>query len=92
VLQAYHDVDNAMTAYAKEQQRMASLQLQADYARRTLELTTRQYDAGLAAFLNVLDAQRQLHQAQLQLAQSAVLTTTDLVALFKALGGDWSTG
>ena len=92
VLEAYHDADDAMIAYAKEQQRMAALTRKADYARRSLELTTAQYRQGIAAFLNVLDAERNLHQTQLQLTQSAVDTTTDLVALFKALGGDWSSG
>jgi len=90
VLSAYHDVDDAMIAYAKEQQRAASLRQQVDYARTALHLRQAQYAQGLAAFLDVLQAQQDLQQAQLQLAQSTVTTTTDLVALFKALGGDWS--
>jgi len=92
VLAAYHDVDNAIIAYMREQQRMAALQQQVDYARRALALAQSQYREGLIAYLDVLEAERNLHQAQLQLAQSAVVTRTDLVALFKALGGGWSAG
>lgn len=92
VLEAYHDADNAMTAYASAQRRMAALSREADAARRGLDLATSRYQSGLAAFLEVLDAQRSLHQAQLQLAQSSVQATTNLVALYKALGGGWEGG
>jgi outer membrane protein TolC len=37
----------------------------------------------------VLDAQRNVHQAEQQALQSNVTASTDLVALYKALGGDW---
>ena len=45
--------------------------------------------AGLATFLDVLDAQRNLLTSQDALAQSDAAVATNLVALYKALGGGW---
>lgn len=44
---------------------------------------------GIVSFINVLDAERQLAQARLQYVQGTMQVTTDLVALYKALGGGW---
>ena len=48
------------------------------------------YAAGLKDFLTVLDAQRSLLTLQNQLAQSDAAITSDLIRLYKALGGGWS--
>jgi outer membrane protein, multidrug efflux system len=37
----------------------------------------------------VLDAERQLAQTREQLAQSTVNVTTNLIAVYKSLGGGW---
>lgn len=89
VLSAFHDVDNALVAYAAEQRRLVSLQQQLDQARRSTALADARYRSGLAAFIDVLDATRKEHDAELSLSQSAVTASTNLVALFKALGGGW---
>jgi len=47
------------------------------------------YQAGLVDFNNVLDAQRALLIIQDQLAQSEGAVTSNLVRLYKALGGGW---
>ena len=46
--------------------------------------------SGFVSMIEVLDAQRSVHQAEQQALQSNVAASTDLVALYKALGGDWS--
>lgn len=43
----------------------------------------------MTSFIEVLDAQRTLSQAELQLAQSTTTVSTNLVQLYKALGGGW---
>jgi outer membrane protein TolC len=43
----------------------------------------------VADFLDVLDAQRALLAAQLQLAESTTTVSQNLVQLYKALGGGW---
>jgi NodT family efflux transporter outer membrane factor (OMF) lipoprotein len=89
VLGAFHEVEDALVAYAEEQRRSAALQRQFDDAARTRELALSRWQSGLAAFTEVLDAERSAHQSEEQLAQSSVTASTDLVALFKALGGGW---
>jgi multidrug efflux system outer membrane protein len=91
VLTALEDVENALTAYAKEQTRRALLQESVDKSRRALELATTLYQGGARDFLNVVDAERALATAEDQLVQSDRLIGTDLVALYKALGGGWTT-
>ena len=49
------------------------------------------YEAGMVDFLEVLDAQRTLLEAQDVLAQSDSTISLDLVSLYKALGGGWET-
>ena len=89
VLQAFHDVDNALTAYAKEQVRRDALGKAADQANRALGLARSQYTQGLVTFLDVLTAQRTLFAAQQQYADSTTTVSTNLVQLYKALGGGW---
>jgi NodT family efflux transporter outer membrane factor (OMF) lipoprotein len=91
VLQAWHDVDNALTAYADEQRRRASLGVAVQQNQRALALARDRYAQGLADFLQVLDAQRSLLAAEQQYARSTTTVSTNLVQLYKALGGGWET-
>ncbi|PWU17905.1 MAG: hypothetical protein C5B50_10285 [Verrucomicrobia bacterium] len=58
--------------------------------RQSLDLARDQYQHGLQDFLIVLDAQRSLLSVQDALVQSDQVLRTDLVALYKALGGGWA--
>jgi len=89
VLQALHDVDNALIAYSAEQRRRDQLQQEVDASRRALELARARYAQGIATFLDVLDAERTVLAAEQQLNDSTTTVSTDLVALYKALGGGW---
>jgi HlyD family secretion protein len=57
--------------------------------RKAVDLATTLYAQGYAEFLNVLDAQRSLYASEDALVQSTGRVSTNLVALFKALGGGW---
>jgi NodT family efflux transporter outer membrane factor (OMF) lipoprotein len=89
VLNAWQEVDNALTSYEAEQRRLQQLHDEADEARRALGLMRQQYRSGMTDFLHVLDAQRQLLSAERDEADSAATVSTDLVSLYKALGGGW---
>ncbi|MGQ0446134.1 MAG: efflux transporter outer membrane subunit [Beijerinckiaceae bacterium] len=89
VLQAWHDVVNALVAYRTEQRRRARLKDQVEHSRRALALSRTRYDAGVIDFITVLDAARTLLQAELQYAQSTTSVSTNAVQLYKALGGGW---
>ncbi|MBI4578187.1 MAG: TolC family protein, partial [Planctomycetes bacterium] len=53
------------------------------------DLSNELYARGLAAFLNVLESQRSLYATQDQLVQSDTAVVTNLISLYKALGGGW---
>lgn len=91
VLSAWHDVDNALTAYRTEQERREQLVQAVAENRRALGLAQSRYQQGVADFLTVLDAERSLLASQQQLADSTTTVSTNLVALYKALGGGWET-
>lgn len=92
VLTAFEDVENALVNYGNEQTRYRSLLEAAAANRRALQMANDLYIQGLVPFLNVLDAQRTLYATESDLAQSEANMASNLVALYKALGGGWETG
>ncbi|HUM99804.1 MAG: RND transporter [Halothiobacillus sp. 24-54-40] len=91
VLTALLQVENALTAYAREQERQAALINAVQAAQSAERLARNQYAAGLVSFQTVLDTQRSLLTLQDQKVSSAAAVSTDLVQLYKALGGGWAT-
>ncbi len=89
VLQAFHDVDNALTAYSTEQQRREQLGRAVAQSRQALGLARQQYVTGLSSFLDVLTAQRTELESEQAFADSTTTVSTNLVQLYKALGGGW---
>lgn len=61
-----------------------------DAALRLLDLQKRRYKAGVVSYLEVLDAERQLFAAEIELAQSQVARVVGYVDLYRALGGGWT--
>jgi NodT family efflux transporter outer membrane factor (OMF) lipoprotein len=89
VLSALQEVENALIASAKEQEHRAALIDAVAANRRAVQLATELYTQGQTDFLNVLQAQRSLYTSEDALAQSTRTVSTNLVALYKALGGGW---
>jgi len=83
-------VENALAVYRTDQQRRESLDASAASQRRAYDLARDSYRHGMVSFIDVLDAERQLTSAQRDAQQAALQVCTDLVALYKALGGGWS--
>jgi outer membrane protein TolC len=50
-------------------------------------LSQLRFKEGVISFLDVLDAQRTLYVAEIELARSEAAASTHLVAVYKALGG-----
>jgi NodT family efflux transporter outer membrane factor (OMF) lipoprotein len=92
VLSALQDVKNSLVAYAKEQVHRKALADAVAANQRAADISTRLYSDGLTDFLNVLNAERSLFASQDALVQSDRAVSTDLVALYKALGGGWEIG
>jgi len=89
ILTSLSEVEDALVAYGREQQRLGSLEKAVAANQRSVDLSNELYSKGLVDFLNVLDNQRRLYLSQDQLEQSQRDVATDLVALYKALGGGW---
>jgi NodT family efflux transporter outer membrane factor (OMF) lipoprotein len=90
VLAAYEEVENALEAWSHEQQRHAALLTAVDSARRASELALMQYNSGLVDFQTVVSADRELINLEDSLAVSDGEMTSNLIRLYKALGGGWS--
>lgn len=91
VLTAFQDVESSLVAYVNEQVRRQSLAEAVAANQRATDLSSQLYSRGLTAFLNVLESQRALYATEDQLVQSETAVITNLISLYKALGGGWTT-
>jgi multidrug efflux system outer membrane protein len=91
VLTAFKEVEDALIAYSKEQQRHKSLAEAVAASQLAVQMADERYHRGLTTFLDVLQTQQTLYQTQRNLVDSEAQLSTDLVALYKALGGGWQT-
>lgn len=89
VLRAWHEIDNALSAYMAQQRRTIELAEAVTASRDAYELATLRYEHGMTSFLVALDAQRTMLRAQQALSESTTAVSTQLVAIYKALGGGW---
>jgi outer membrane protein TolC len=90
ILSALEEVENALVAFAEEQERRDALLEATQAAQRAAEIARDQYTSGLIDFQTVLDAERSVLTAQDQLAQSKGQVTANLISVYKALGGGWT--
>ena len=89
VLAALSDVQSYLVAFAKEWDHRKALNDAVVNNRRALELSQALYQAGTTEFLTVLDAERSLLGSETALAQSRQAISSDLVNIYRALGGGW---
>ncbi|MGR8935938.1 MAG: efflux transporter outer membrane subunit [Gammaproteobacteria bacterium] len=87
VLEALQETETAMTRYLKEEMRRLALDRAVADQRESVRLSQLRYQEGVISFLDVLDAQRALYLAEIELARSEAETSTNLIAVYKALGG-----
>jgi multidrug efflux system outer membrane protein len=87
VLGALEETENALIAHQRARERLRFLDAAAAASGRASQLAQLRYQNGAIDFLQVLDAERTLLQAEDQLAQSRTETATTLVTVYKALGG-----
>jgi NodT family efflux transporter outer membrane factor (OMF) lipoprotein len=89
VLQAWKEVDDALTAYREAQRRRADIARSVTENQAALQAARQRYSEGAINFLNVTTTQAQLLQSENDLADSDTQIATDLVNLYRALGGGW---
>ena len=91
ILTALKEVENSLTAYDQEWQRRDALKASVTAGLEALTLAEQQYQTGTVDFQRVLDSQQSLLTAQNQLIESETEVTSNLIRLYKALGGGWDT-
>jgi NodT family efflux transporter outer membrane factor (OMF) lipoprotein len=89
VLTAIAEVDNNLTMYDADRQRLDNLNQAVIDAQRAVDLATQRYDRGIIDYLNVLDAQRSLYHLQDEQAVSENAAVADFVNVCQSLGGGW---
>lgn len=90
ILVAFREVEDALVGVSTAREQAAAQERQVDALRSALRLANLRYKGGLANYLDVLIAQRNLFDAELALAATRRLHLVSVVQLYKALGGGWS--
>lgn len=89
ILVAFREVEDSLVGYRKGGEQRAAQGDRVKAERKVLELAELRYRGGVAAYLEVLDAQRSLFGAELDEAQAIRDHLVFLIQLYKALGGGW---
>lgn len=89
VLRALEETENALVAHARARERLTHVTEAARASADAAQLARLRFESGIIDFLQVLDAERTLLEAEDRLAQSRTEVATTLVAVYKALGGGW---
>lgn len=90
VLASLQDVEGALTAYFEEQKQIVFFTEKVDADRRTYDITQSLYKIGLANESQVLQARKTLLVSENSLIDSRQSLVGDLIALYKAIGGNWT--
>jgi multidrug efflux system outer membrane protein len=89
VLLALEETEIALVTYDRSRARLTHLREAAAASERAAELARLRFDEGVTDFLQVLDAERTMLEAQDRLARGRTDAVTAFVALYRALGGAW---
>jgi NodT family efflux transporter outer membrane factor (OMF) lipoprotein len=92
VLKAAQEVEDALIGFLKAQESASNLQKSVAAAQLAVHLSLVQYQEGAESFQRVVDSQTRLLDEQSRLAQTRSSIATNLIAVYKALGGGWEVG
>jgi multidrug efflux system outer membrane protein len=89
ILNAFREVADILVALQTREEQLASQRQRVAASRESLDLADIRYRKGLVTYIDVLDAQRIVLAAELEVVQTERARLTNMVSLFKALGGGW---
>ena len=89
--QALREVSDALVGVRKRQQFRQQQELLVNALVDASQVANMRYEGGVSSYLEVLDTERQLFQAELDLVQARRDESSSVIALYKALGGGWKT-
>ena len=88
---AFRDVENALVASSKSRERMAYQARQVEALSTYAHYARLRYDNGYTSYIEVLDAERSLFDAELDYTRTRGSVFTNMIDLYKATGGGWVT-
>lgn len=86
---AFREVADQLAQKANIGEQLAAQESHMQAAKGTYDLSLARYNAGIDAFISVLDAQRTYTGAQQNMINTRLLRETNMLNLYKALGGGW---
>jgi multidrug efflux system outer membrane protein len=89
ILSALQDTNDALAAYRQSGERMREADRLQTAAKSTEKLAAERFAAGVTSFLEVLDSQRELYSAQLEVSAAEQFRNQAAVDLYRSLGGGW---
>ena len=89
VLTAYSEVESAMVAYAQARKQVGFYQQSVEASRKAAEIAVDQYRDGIASYSRILNTQTALLRSQSNLIEARQQVSSNLVAVYKGLGGGW---
>jgi len=87
---AFSEVSDAIAARDTYNQQFSAQKALVDAEQERYDLASQRYKSGIDSYLTVLLAQQDLYTAQQNLIQVSLDRLTNLISLYKALGGGWS--
>jgi outer membrane protein, multidrug efflux system len=87
---AFKDVNDALNAIASNEALVTASDKRIAATREVLRLANLRYSNGYSSYLEVLNAQRDLNQAESTVIDAKRAQLAGVVALYKAVGGGWS--
>ncbi len=89
VLSAYSEVESAMVAYAEARKQVVFYQRSVEASQRAAGIAVSQYTDGIADYSRILNTQTALLRSQANLIEARQQVSSNLVAIYKGLGGGW---
>jgi multidrug efflux system outer membrane protein len=86
---AFQEVDDALIALQKSREQLVVLGQEVDSLRIYAHMARLRFEGGYTSYIEVLDAERSLFNAQLSYTQTNGAVYSSVVALYKAMGGGW---
>jgi multidrug efflux system outer membrane protein len=90
VQQGLRDVSDALVEHRKRREARREQENLVKVLRNASGLSNIRYDGGVTSYLEVLDTERQLFEAELDLARSQRDELLAVVRLYRGLGGGWT--
>jgi multidrug efflux system outer membrane protein len=86
---AFQEVEDALLSVQKTHEQLAVVGNQVESLHTYARLARLRYEGGYTSYIEVLDAERSLFNAQLSYTQTQGAELTSFVSLYKAMGGGW---